>query len=113
MGLNIPKPPTLLELFRDYSTAVLSDKERLDRIKDLVSDKPLECVFVCVLGGGLKKKSIGDPGQRGVGLSFPSVCTNQEGWGSEFISACIKRGGAVRCPWLVVFACGRRTSCPW
>ena len=36
VGLNIPKPPTLLELFRDYSTAVLSDKERLDRIKDLV-----------------------------------------------------------------------------
>lgn len=38
VGLNIPKPPNLLELFRGCSTVVLSDKERLDRIKDLVRE---------------------------------------------------------------------------
>lgn len=37
VGLNIPKPPALLQLFRNYSAALLSDKERLERIQDLVS----------------------------------------------------------------------------
>ena len=56
MGLNIPKPPTLLDLYRDYSTTVLSDKERLDRIKALVSGNA-HC------GGGR--------GTGGVGLLHP------------------------------------------
>ena len=62
VGLNISKPPDLLYLFRNYSTCMLSDKEKVDRIKDLVSilnkyvsqtTQPyqprwlvLECVFV-------------------------------------------------------------------
>ena len=37
VGLNIPKPPDLLSLFRNYSTVMLSDKEKLDRIQALVS----------------------------------------------------------------------------
>ena len=36
VGLNIPKPPDLLYLFRNYSTCTLSDKEKIDRIKQLV-----------------------------------------------------------------------------
>ena len=36
VGLNIPKPPDLLYLFRNYSTCALSDKEKIDRIKQLV-----------------------------------------------------------------------------
>ncbi len=36
VGLNIPKPPDLLCLFRNYSAALLSDKEKLDRIQALV-----------------------------------------------------------------------------
>ena len=36
VGLNIPKPPDLLFLFRNYSTFMLSDKEKLERIKQLV-----------------------------------------------------------------------------
>jgi len=35
VGLNIPKPPDLLYLFRNYSTCALSDKEKIDRIKQL------------------------------------------------------------------------------
>ena len=37
VGLNSPKPPALLQLFRNYSAALLSDKERLQRIQELVS----------------------------------------------------------------------------
>ena len=37
VGLNIPKPPDLLYLFRNYSTFMLSDREKLERIKNLVS----------------------------------------------------------------------------
>ena len=36
VGLNIPKPPDLLFLFRSYSTFTLSDREKLERIKNLV-----------------------------------------------------------------------------
>ena len=36
VGLNIPKPPDLLYLFRNYSSCTLSDKEKIDRIKQLV-----------------------------------------------------------------------------
>ena len=36
VGLNIPKPPDLLYLFRNYSTCMLSDKDKVDRIKNLV-----------------------------------------------------------------------------
>lgn len=38
VGLNIPKPPDLLYLFRNYSTFMLSDREKLERIKNLVRD---------------------------------------------------------------------------
>ena len=37
VGLNIPKPPNLLYLFRNYSTCALSDKEKIDRMQQLVS----------------------------------------------------------------------------
>ena len=37
VGLNIPQPPDLLYLFRNYSTFMLSDREKLERIKNLVS----------------------------------------------------------------------------
>ena len=37
VGLNIPKPPDLLYLFRNYSTCMLSDRDKIDRIKNLVS----------------------------------------------------------------------------
>ena len=37
MGLDIAKPPDLLYLFRNYSTCALSDKEKIDRITQLVS----------------------------------------------------------------------------
>lgn len=36
VGLNIPKPPDLLYLFRNFSTFMLSDREKLERIKNLV-----------------------------------------------------------------------------
>ena len=39
VGLNIPKPPDLLFLFRNYSTVMLSDRDKVERIKDLVSDE--------------------------------------------------------------------------
>ena len=41
VGLNIPKPPDLLYLFRNYSTCMLSDKDKVDRIKNLVSQLTL------------------------------------------------------------------------
>ncbi len=37
VGLNVPKPPNLLYLFRNYSTCALSDREKIDRIQQLVS----------------------------------------------------------------------------
>ena len=40
VGLNIPKPPDLLYLFRNYSTCMLSDKDKVDRIKNLVNLPP-------------------------------------------------------------------------
>ena len=36
VGLNTSKPPDLLCLFRNYSNAMLSDKEKLNRIEALV-----------------------------------------------------------------------------
>ena len=50
VGLNIPKPPDLLYLFRNYSTFMLSDREKLERIKNLVREckEKGECVRVCV-----------------------------------------------------------------
>ena len=48
VGLNIPKPPDLLYLFRNYSTFMLSDREKLERIKNLVRFCVSPCVCVCV-----------------------------------------------------------------
>ena len=42
VGLNISKPPSLLYLFRSYSTFMLSDREKLERIKNLVSEEERE-----------------------------------------------------------------------
>ena len=48
VGLNIPKPPDLLYLFGNYSTFMLSDREKLERIKNLVCVCVCVCMFVCI-----------------------------------------------------------------
>ena len=45
VGLNIPKPPDLLYLFRNYSTCMLSDKDKVDRIKNLVGPSLCNAYF--------------------------------------------------------------------